>query len=141
MSPFDSHPEALLDRQARGLLDSEEIRLLEEHLAKCPACALHQSARVWFAGELGERPGDDEANLALIEHALREATRRPLGIHRAARIAAPASSNASVNLKTRSANRRSPSREWMFNASWSVSRSCRVTRLPSATAISVEMVM
>jgi TolA-binding protein len=79
MTPFDGHPEALLEQQMRGQLDAAGRSELGEHLVECPACTLHLSARAWFAPELEDRAGDAERNLTAIERAIRVAgERRPM---------------------------------------------------------------
>lgn len=48
---LDLHPEALLDREARGDLTAEERAHLDAHLAQCAACRLERQLRADFATE------------------------------------------------------------------------------------------
>ena len=48
----DLHPEALLDRDARGELSASERTRLDAHLARCAACRFERQLRLDFADEL-----------------------------------------------------------------------------------------
>lgn len=52
MSVVDLHPEELLEKEARGELDSEDRRRLAEHLAHCATCEFERRLRADFALEL-----------------------------------------------------------------------------------------
>jgi TolA-binding protein len=52
MSFADLHPEALLEKEARGTLDDRDRAHLELHLERCEACRFEQRVRKDFAEEL-----------------------------------------------------------------------------------------
>lgn len=53
------HPEDLLDRARQGSLGTDERRLLETHLARCPACRFELTLAPALYAELELGPGDD----------------------------------------------------------------------------------
>lgn len=54
MKVVDLHPEALLDKEARGELTESERARLEAHLERCVTCRFEREARADFAAELDE---------------------------------------------------------------------------------------
>jgi TolA-binding protein len=70
VSHADLHPEDLLDRERQGTLGAEQRRLLDEHLASCPACALHRRVVADFASEARPREGDGATLRGALERAL-----------------------------------------------------------------------
>lgn len=49
MSVFELHPEELIDREARGVLGTEDAARLESHRARCVACRYERRLRAHFA--------------------------------------------------------------------------------------------
>ncbi len=69
MSVIDLHPEELLDKEARGTLETDERARLEAHCARCSACRFERSVRADFEGDL-ENEEAPAALLGLVQSAL-----------------------------------------------------------------------
>lgn len=63
MTIVDLHPEQLLDKDARGLLNDGERMRLETHCAQCAACRAERQLRLDFADERAE-DGIEEAHFS-----------------------------------------------------------------------------
>ncbi|MGO9000330.1 MAG: tetratricopeptide repeat protein [Polyangiaceae bacterium] len=103
----DLHPEALLDRAARGELTPAEATRLETHLARCPACRFERDVRADFAEELAsDTTPSERLALAGLSHADPEPE-----------IASPREELAPPSLRTRrSAPRRVTRATWLLVA-------------------------
>jgi TolA-binding protein len=70
MIQVDTHPEELLDRIASNTASADEIRELEEHASKCPACAAHLSLRPVIRSSLEPSLEDRMSNERAVSRAM-----------------------------------------------------------------------